>query len=392
MAKKKQARKSNKKKGGGGNGAKSRGTVASSSTATDPSALLKGGIPDFGSIHPITKRNYSSIYSCYKSATHRFLQYMRDNVPKNLIDGDTSVNFLLTAADWMSSQSHVLDPYVIRDLKLCIRMRNRVAKSMFGGGDAGHKYFLQVLVYCWTVLRILPTAEKKIEVDTVEDGEIVVDENRFTPLLNEEEEEDVEDDTDFFPLKVSRPEPKANPVTIDELLASDDRNDAVLFLLSLDELMEVISGQYRVMVRNIRNDRSRGYSATTMMSNLMDATIMANFSIQAVQKMEMELQTQHENLTTPCRLLACLVLPELTAEVSKVVGERGAKQCDRSEIIAFLGDSMECTFLNPSDAWNRKDSIVDDFCRKYEVDNTGSAQIEQLFVGIRHMTILEIPI
>jgi len=392
MAKKKQARKSNKKKGGGGNGAKSRGTsVASSPTVTDPSALLKGEVPDFGSIHPITKRNYSSIYSCYKSATHRFLQYMRDNVPKNLIDGDTSVNFLLTAADWMSSQSHALDPYVMRDLKLCIRMRNRVAKSMFGGGDDGHKYFLQVLVYCWTVLRILPTAEKKIEIDTVEDGEIVEDENRFTPLLNEEEEEDAEDDTDCFPLKVSRPEPKANPVTAEELLASDDRNDAVLFLLSLDELMECIAGQYSIVARNIRNDRSREYKDTTMISTLMDATIAANFSIQAVQMMEMELQTQHEHLTTPCRLLACLELPVITAQVSSIVGERGAKQCDRSEIIAFLGDSMECSFINPSDEWNRKDSIVGDFCRKYEVDNTGCTQIEELFLCVTQMTILEIP-
>lgn len=391
MAKKKQARKSNKKKSGGGNnGAKSR-VASSSPTVTDPSALLKGEIPDFGSIEPITKRNYSSIYSCYKSATHRFLQYMRDNVPKNLIDGDTSVNFLLTAADWMSSQSHVLDPYVMRDLKLCIRMRNRVAKSMFGGGDDGHKYFLQVLVYCWTVLRILPTAEKKIEDDTVEDGEIVVDENRFSPLLNEEEEEDVEDDTDCFPVKVSRPEPKANPVTFEELLASDDRNDAVLFLLSLDELMEFTAGQYSIMARNIRKDVSRGYKDTTMISTLMDAAISANFSIQAVQKMEMELQTQHEHLTTPCRLLACLEFPEITAQVSSIVGERGAKPCGRSEIIAFLGDSMECSFINPSDEWNRKDSIVGEFCRKYEVDDTGSAQIEELFVCISQMTILEIP-
>eukprot|EP00984_Skeletonema_dohrnii_P016483 scaffold7345_cov137-Skeletonema_dohrnii-CCMP3373.AAC.1 len=38
------------------------------------------------------------------------------------------------------------------------------------------------------------------------------------------------------------------------------------------------------------------------------------------------------------------------------------------------------------------DSIVAEFNRKYGVDTTGSAQIEQIFVGIRHMTILEVPI
>ena len=388
MAKKKQGRKTNKKKGGGGGGNRSNGNGAS---ATDPSALLKGEIPDFGSINPITKKDYSSIYSSYKSATRRFLQYMRDNVPENLVeDDDTSVNFLLTAADWMSSHSHVLDPYVMKDLKLCIRMRNRVAKSVFGGGDAGHKYFLQVLVYCWTVLRILPTAEKKVE---AEEEEIEQDENRFSPLINEEEEEDTEDDEDCFPLKVSRPEQRANPVTIEELLASDDRNDAVLFLFSLDELAEGIAVHYRVMMRNIRKIRSQGYSDTSLINYIMEATITANFSIQAVQRMEMDLQMQHEHLTTPCRLLACLVFPELTAEVSSIVRERGSKQCDRCDIIAFLGDFMECsTFLNPSDEWNPKDSIVDNFCREYEVDGTGSAQIEQICTGILHMAILEIPI
>jgi len=395
MVKKKQGRKTNKKKGGGGGTSAARRITNNNDGTThsnEPSALLKGEIPDFGNMnHPVTKHNYSTIYARYKSATRRFLQYMRGNVPKEEIGDDTTCNFLLTAADWMIANSHILDINIMRDLKLCIRMRNRVAKSMFGGGDSGHKYFLEVLIYCYTVLRLLPV-EKKIDIDTEEEVENMQDENRFSALYNEEEEDDVEDDKECFPAVVPRPEPRADPVSIEELLASDDRNDAILFLLSLDELTEVIAGQYRVMVKNIRNDRRRGYSDTTMIHNLMDATIVANFSIQAVQKMEMELQTQHDHLTTPCRLLSCLVLPELTANVSSIVRERGAKLCDRRDIIAFLGDSMECTFLNPSDEWNRMDSIVGDFCRKYEVDAEGSAQIEQIFAGIRHITILEIPI
>jgi len=387
MVKKKQGRnKTNKKKGGGGGTCAIRGAT---NISNEPSALLKGDIPDFGDMnHPVTKRNYSTIYARYKSATRRFLQYMRGNVPQDEIGDDSTCNFLLTAADWMIANSHSLDANIMRDLKLCIRMRNRVARSMFGGGDSGHKHFLEVLIYCYTVLRLLPV-EKKVDIDAEDDVEIMTDENRFSALYNEEEE-DVEDDC--FPAVVPRPEPRADAVSIEELLASDDRNDSILFLLTLDELTEVIAGQYRVMVRNIRNYRSRGYSDTTMIQNLMDAAIVANYSIQAVQKMEMELQTQHEHLTTPCRLLACLVLPELTANVSSIVRERGARQCDRRDIIAFLGDSMECTFLNPSDEWNRMDSIVGDFCREYEVDAEGSAEIEQVFVGIRHITILEIPI
>ena len=325
---------------------------------------------------------------------------MKNSVPKEEVDTtteDTSCNFLLAAADWMSANSHVLDPTIMRDLKLCIRMRNRVAKSMFGGGDSGHRYFLQVLVYCWTVLRTLPTEERKdnidlLDVDDEGEEESEQDENRFSPLYDDGEEDDMEEDEECFPSVVSRPEPVANPVSIEDLLASDDRNDAILFLLSLDELTEIIAGQYRVLVKNIRNGRSRGYPPSEMIHNLMDATIMANFAIQTVQKMEVELETQHEHLSTPCRLLSCLAFPELTAEIDSIVREHGSKECGRSEIIAFLGDSMECSFLNPSDEWNRMDSMVDDFCQTYDVDTAGFVQIEQIFKGIGHMTVLEIPI
>ena len=74
----------------------------------------------------------------------------------------------------------------------------------------------------------------------------------------------------------------------------------------------------------------------------------------------MDLHAQYNHLNTPCRcrVLAALALPELTVEVDSIVRQHGSKSCERSDIIAFLGNSMQCSFHNPSDSWSRADSIV----------------------------------
>jgi len=53
---------------------------------------------------------------------------------------------------------------------------------------------------------------------------------------------------------------------------------------------------------------------------------------------------------------------------------------------------MECFFLNPSDEWNRRDSIVRNVCSQYRVDVTSSNKIEQLFKRIQDIVLLEVPI
>ena len=104
----------------------------------------------------------------------------------------------------------------------------------------------------------------------------------------------------------------------------------------------------------------------------------------------MDLHAQYNHLNTPCRLLAALALPELTVEVDSIVRQHGSKSCERSDIIAFLGDSMQCSFHNPSDSWSRADSVVRDFVSQYEVDTQGSWELEQLFKGLDYTTRLEI--
>jgi len=380
----------NKKKKGGGAG-RGGGNSSNNASSSSSSTILKGDIPEFGERSKSIRKNYQTLYSRYKSATRRFLDYMRTHVPQDIIGGDASVNFLLTAADWMAETSHAVDPIILKDLKLCIRMRTRVAQSMFGGGDVGHKYFLDVLVYCLTMLRSLPTGTVKVDkhVDETE-GSYSYDENRFSAL--DVEVEEVDEDEEMFPMAVPRPISDTKPVTLEELMGSDDRNDAVLFLFTLDELMAMISNQYNVLFKNIKMNREQGIPESAIMDQLLETAVTSNFAIQKVQQLEMELQAQHEHLTTPCRLLSTLVMPEITAHVDDTLRNHAAKKCAKSDIIAFLGDCMECYFLNPSDDWNRSDTIVQDFCSKYQVDSQGSAEIEQLFMGINHIVVLEVPL
>ena len=398
MGKKSKGKKTNKgKRGGGGCGGAKKGKPSHASLVScDPSTLIKGEVPDFrqDSASRANVGNYATVYARYKTATRRFLDYMRTHVPEDVVDDAGAVNFLLPAVDWMRARDHAIDPAVLRDLKLCIRMRRRVADSVFGGGDEGHRHFLEVLVFCWTVLRLLPVADEGVapaESATLENAgeeDATRNANRFSPFGVELEEEE-EENADMFPTTAPRPPPAENPVTAEELLASDDRSDAVLFLLTLNEIMGFVTGQYRALVQNFQR-RGRDVSDTALTENLIDATIAANLALQSVQQLETELQAQHEHLTTPCRLLATLVLPELTAEVDAVVRQHGARSCKRSEIIAFLGDSMQCCFYNKSDSWNPRDSIVSEFVAQYEVNTTGSVKIEQLFQGLLKLTVMEI--
>ncbi|KAL7543356.1 hypothetical protein ACHAXR_013109 [Thalassiosira sp. AJA248-18] len=409
MAKGKGKGRNNKKKKGGGargsgNSTKNASSSSSSSSSSPGATLLKGEIPNFGERSKAIRANYQTLYSRYKSATRRFLDYMRKNVPQDIIGGDdaaaSSVNFLLAAADWMAESSHVVDPIILKDLKLCIRMRTRVAQSMFGGGDVGHKYFLDVLVYCWTMMRLLPTSESTVQQDLddeTEEGSYSYDQNRFSVLGvdNGEMEEVEEDDAEMFPTSVLRPVSDTNkPVTLEELMRSDDRNDAVLFLFTLDELMSMISTQYEVLVKNIKNNRQQAIPESAIVEHLLEAAVTSNFAIQQVQQLEMELQTQHEHLTTPCRLLSTLVMPELTSNVDEILRNhaRGGKKWKKQDIISFLGDSMQCYFQSPSDDWNRKDTIVQDFCSQYQVDHQGCDEIEKLFRGVQHIVLLEVPV
>ena len=104
---------------------------------------------------------------------------------------------------------------------------------------------LPVLTYCWSVLNSLPKTAKNEKVDSDAESSKQQDTaNAFQALMEDsDEEDDIAVEEDMFPsTPVERPSlpSGSQPLSLDELMNSDERNDAVLFLLSLDEIMDAL--------------------------------------------------------------------------------------------------------------------------------------------------------
>lgn len=256
-----------------------------------------------------------------------------------------------------------------------------------------------MLIYCYSVLLSNPKSSKlnrfsffglsSKRAAEEEDEE----ENRFAAFGVDADDMDAEDDEETFPSRpIPRPEAIENPMTVDELLASDDRTDATIFLLTLDELMHAISHQYEVIGNGVRSNRRNMIPPSAMVSHLLEGAVTSNMAIQQVAQLEMELQAQHDHLTTPFRLLATLVMPEVTVQVASVMRQHAVEKCKEKDITIFLGDCIECFFRNPSDECNRRDTIVQDFCAQYQVDSAGRAELEQVLQGVERIVLLEVPL
>ena len=53
-----------------------------------------------------------------------------------------------------------------------------------------HKHFIEVLVYCWSILRTLPKTEKPASAPSQEDKDVSEEENIFSVFEVELEDED----------------------------------------------------------------------------------------------------------------------------------------------------------------------------------------------------------
>ena len=374
-------------------------TRAASSPATSYLQDQNGRSPhleDFQTIQQKLKNDYSDIYSRYKAATKRFTDYMKEKTPSSLVTDGSSVNFLIQAADWMYKTNHTMDVSILRDLKLAIRVRTRVAKSIFGGGDGGHKYFLEVLTFCWTILVKLPRSSSSSSATTTAQQASEQEERRSDnpfQVLEEQDEDDDEND-EFLPSgPVPRPtvsEDDDRPVmTLEELENAEDRNDVILFLLTMDEILKLVSDLYQAVAKNMKLYRE---IPTAIFEEYLEAAIGTNMAIQQVQHLEMQLKAQHEHITTPYRALATLVLPELVRQVAECVREHASKSCLESDIFVFLGDSLECCFRNTSDPMSRRETIVQEFCEEFSVDTEGCEQIKLYFEALKRIVLLEVPI
>ena len=378
--------------------------AAAFSNSADDAVKLKGKRPTLWENKKEREKalheEYPTIYSRYKNATKRFIGYMETACPSEMgNDHQHSTNSLLAATDYLVATNHVIDNSILKDLKLAIRIRSRVAKSVYGGGDAGHKYFLHVLTYCWSILNSLPKTDK------VKHAEEDKESNHFAALMEQDnEDDDIGDDgndEEIFPTKhpVLRPSFSGpEPLSLDDLMKSDERIDCIIFLLSLDEIMGSIAEQYRTTVlKAYRSNQSIGCPETAIVEELLESAVASNLAIQQVQKLEMDLMVQHDHLTTPYRLLATMVFPEITQDLTATVREHGATTkegccCTERDITIYLGDCLESYFRNPSDPFNRKDDLVKEFCKKWEIDSIGSKEFEDFYVALDMSVKYEIPI
>ena len=393
-----QNNKKNKKNKSGHNGNATKKTASEAQSAASSSAgpCLQGQRPSnlkeyIDRHHQGIQDNFPTFYVRYKEATKRFMDYMIHETPDYVEGSRKSVNFIVVAADWMAESNFVLNPSILKDLKISIRMRSRAAKSVFGGGDAGHAHLLSCLVYCWTVLISLPSLSgSKLDESEEPKKETA---NRFEALLEEEDYE--ETDEEMFPsTPVPRPEPKPEiAMTVEQLKTADDRNDIILFLLNLDELMGLVIEQYRALARNLPNLKSKGIPISAMIEETIEGAVATNMVIQQVQQLEMDLQQQHAHLTTPYRILSTLVLPEITHNIAQIVRDQGISTPSlEKEIAIFLGDCLECHFRSRSDPFNKSETVVKEFCAKLKVNETGASEIQKLFEAIHLLVMFEAPL
>jgi len=115
--------------------------------------------------------------------------------------------------------------------------------------------------------------------------------------------------------------------------------------------------------------------------------------IQHVEQLEMEFITDHEDLNTPYRMLAVIVLPEIMLLISQIVKSHGNRLTSRIEqdVILFLGDCMECIFRNQEE---KIDSKITNFCRRYDMDEIGTDtdEISTHVRGLSSITIQDVPL
>ena len=404
MPPKKIGRKTNKKKGNKASRSSSATTPPTYSTAANNGTAA--ALPDMSEFErrtPIHPDDYPTVYQRYKNATKRFFVYMEKQarvVGAGIASDESimSVNTLMNIADQMDSEGRTIDPMALKDLKLAIRVRSRVAKSLFGGGDSGHQHFLAVLTYCWTILDKLPKEASNEYVEPIcsKSNNSYSQENRFEVFQDGIDDEELDDtDAEVFPSYVPRPEPEQQPMSLESLLNSDERHDAALFLFTLDNIMGMVSRQYQSVVQYHQNNVELGVSPSDIVPTLIWAAVATNMGIQQVHRMEIELSLQYPHLSNIYRLIATVELPDFSNKVISVLLEHAAEKVTEREVIVFLGDCLECSMgkTSAADSYNQAaEFIVPEFCTRYKVDTCGAEKLRQLVLGLTIFVMFEEPV
>lgn len=328
------------------------------------------------------QNSYSSVYDRYKQATKRFKESLFVEAGFSKDKTKILVDDLMDAADLVAGQQREVDPLLIQDLKLALRVRKRVAESVFQGGDAGHAYFQSVLNYCYRVLRPLKRKRKEaagISREKTNDSF----ENRFTALNMEFEDDEDDDENEELPdASVARPHKEASLEipNLEDIIQRSERLDAVFFLTTLNDMMGFVSLQYSKLKSFWRKCHEMGYPLNIIIEQLMEASVATNMSISQVAYLEHRIAQDHPHMNTIYRLLAAVVLPEFTRHLFEFISENSpkAKDFQETDAIAFLGDCLECAFRTPSDPLSHSEPLVSKFSTKWKVDQAGVEKINQM--------------
>ena len=402
--KKKPARKTNKKKkGGNGKSAETNPPTPTDAATANPVPLTverdepidgsEGFLPQENPTTPPDSLGYESIYVQYKDATNRFKEGLRSMVPDKIFQGDY-VQSLADAVDYLyDTQMTNVPDVLINDLKLAIRVRRRVAKNHHQGGDEGHSYFLSTLVYCFAVLRQLkPFVKKSATAQSVvqEDDPI---RNRFAALSMEHDDGDEDDDEGDLPSeRVAKPlePPRPLRLTLDELILGSDREAGILFLMTLDDIMGLNARHYNMLKTMWGMITAHDLPPSSIVEDILAASAVANLGIQYVQFLEQKLAMDYPHMNTIYRLLAVLLLPELTENLTTEVTEKSpiGARFKEADAIMFLGDCLEKALRNPSDPV--MSNLTANFCDKWEMPH--DIKYERYLTCLQIVVEFELPI
>ena len=395
---KKPAQKTNKKKKGGNNRGPGAAGQSAETNRPIPAAPANERIepseavlPQENTTTPPNPLGYESIYVRYKDATRRFKEGLRSMVPDKIFQGDY-VQSLANAVDYLhDNQKTNITDSLLRDLKLAIRVRRRVAKNHHRGGDEGHSYFLSMLVYCFAVLRQLKPLVKKRRTAQATAQEEDPIENRFAALSMEQDGDD-DDEADLPSERVAKPEEPQLPLrlTLDELISGSDREAAILFLMTLDEIMGLNVQQYNTLKRNWVRNNVAHQPPSGIVVDILEASTVANLGIQYVQFLEQTLIMDYPHMNTIYRLMAVLVFPELTKDLTTEVTEKSpvGASFKETDAIMFLGDCLEKTIRNGSDT--TMTNLTANFCKKWGMSKE---QVDSCYLkGIHVLVCMELPL
>jgi hypothetical protein len=396
----KQGRTSNKKKKARGNGNRPRGPIAARSPADafDSNAFSEWASREGGSSKTLVDQFHSNLYSRYKKATMRFKEAVEAMVPSEVYcEGNTEQ--LMDAAEYIANDENVfLEPTFMQDLRLTLRVRKRVARSMEGGGDEGHAFFIEILEYCWKSLLVKWKRQRGI-LDNSKEAEDEKFANRFDALSIDDI--DIEEDEKEYPTteEISRPKTEKKELqklTFTDILYGDDRAAAILFFDDVDAIMGISINQYVLLKRKMRANHESGAHPESIIPQLMETAVASNFAIQQVSMLEHVLAAEFPHFNTIFRVLGVVACPAVIQSIIKLLQDNSpmaAKMDVRKETVEFVGDALESGFRDYTDPNNKVKHLHKDFCFRWKLtEEPLKEKIDQMFHSLRLYVRLEAPV